>query len=285
MSIIINDFSLTGQFNDEEEFFDSLVEETLPMFKILENLDIDILSGYETYSLMITEEKNLMHLMGIKGSAEIARLKSLLTAPFWEEELFSDNESIYECEYTEKTKLYCLAEAFERNISVLSFKHPKFRESIISLSKDGSKKDISNSYNKSILIDILIEKEIIDAVYYLVAKYKLDNSFGLKIGKNYFQELIKEATLSKEDINIIAEDIERLINFTKKGENPKRLSDTIDGKLKEFRTSLSKNREIRIFYFEVNRSITFLNGFLKKTKETPPGEIEKAKMIMRKVGS
>ncbi|TCO67893.1 hypothetical protein [Marinisporobacter balticus] len=131
MSVIINDFSLTGQFKDVDEFFDSLAEETLPMFKIIENLDMDILSGYETYSLMVTKEKSLMQLMGSKGSAEIARLKSLLAAPFWEEELFSDNESIYKCEYTEKIKAYCLAEALERNISVMSFKHPKFRESTI----------------------------------------------------------------------------------------------------------------------------------------------------------
>lgn len=283
MSVIINDFSLTGQFQDEEEFFDSLVEETLPMFKIIENLDIDVLSGYETYSLMVTKERNLMKLMGIKGSAEIARLKSLLIAPFWEDDLFSNNQSIYECKYTKKTKAYCLAEAFERNMSVLSFKHPEFQESIISLKKDGFKNEVSNSYNKSILLDILREKSVINAVYYLVEKYELNSSFGLTIGKNYFDELIKEVSLNKEEINIIAEDIEKLIDFTKKGKNPGRLSDTIEGKLKEFRTSLSQKREIRIFYFEVDRNITFLNGFLKKTEKTPTSEIDKAKAIMKKV--
>lgn len=122
-------------------------------------------------------------------------------------------------------------------------------------------------------------------LYYLVQKQKLYNSFGLTIGKNYFEELTEEANLSKEDVNTIGEDIERLIDFTKKGENPGRLSKTIDGKLKEFRTSLAGNREIRIFYFEVDRKITFLNGFLKKTQETPSEEIERAKAIMRKVNN
>lgn len=129
------------------EFFIFIVKSNRQL--IVETHSDHIFNGIRV--AMVTKEKSLMHLMGMKGSAEIARLKILLTAPFWEEELFSNNESIYECEYTEKRKAYCLSEAFERNISIMSFKHSKFRESIISLKKDGNEKYISNSYNKSML--------------------------------------------------------------------------------------------------------------------------------------
>lgn len=35
MEVIINDFSLDGQFNGEEEFLDSLFEYTIPMIEQL----------------------------------------------------------------------------------------------------------------------------------------------------------------------------------------------------------------------------------------------------------
>jgi phage-related protein len=285
MSVIINDFSLTGQFNKEEEFLDSLVDETLPMFKVIQNLGMNILAGHESYLLRVTKEKTLIQFMRLTGSTEIVRLKSLLNAPYWEDEPLSDNKSIYECSYTEKTNTYCLAEALERNIIVMSFNHPEFKESVIAIKKDDNEEYIPNSYNKFILMDILREKGIIDVVSYLIDKHKLDDSFGVTIGKNYFQELCEEAHLSKEDIDFIAADMEKLIRFTENGENSGRLSDTIEGKLKEFRTSLSAKREIRIFYFEVDRKITFLNGFLKKRQTTPPGEIDKAKIIMKRISN
>ena len=112
-------------------------------------------------------------------------------------------------------------------------------------------------------------------------RHSLKESFGLKYGKNYFEDLINSCSLSEEDIKVIVDDMEKLISQTSNGENPGRLTGSIDGKLKEFRTSLSNKREIRFFYFEVNRRIIFMNGFLKKTEQTPKEEIDKAKKIMK----
>lgn len=66
-------------------------------------------------------------------------------------------------------------------------------------------------------------------------------------GKNYFSELVQNASLSVDDEEYIINDMEKLINFFNVGDNPGDLSDTIDGKLKEFRTSLTNNRQIRFF--------------------------------------
>ena len=108
----------------------------------------------------------------------------------------------------------------------------------------------------------------------------MGESFGLKKGKNYFNELVEEASLSLEDESYIVSDMDKLINFFIKGENPGDLSKTIEGKLKEFRTSLTNKRQIRFFYFEHDRKIIFMNGFLKKTQKTPSSEIDKARRIM-----
>lgn len=283
MSVIVNDFSLDGQFAEDEDFLDSLAEITLPTLKILENLGIKILKGYETYSVMVTENKSLYDFIKLKGSPEAARLKMMLNNPFWDDENKSSNQSVYECEYTRNTNSYCLAEALERTMPVISFVHDSFKESSISIKKDNEEFRIDNLYNKYVLLEVFREIGKINSLKYLLLKHNLNDSFGLSLGKDLFRELIDGANLNNDDEGVIVNDIVKLIDFISRGEDPERLSKTIDGKLKEFRTSLSCRREIRIFYFEKDSKITFLNGFLKKTQQTPTAEIDKAKGIMNRV--
>ncbi|MBO0526477.1 hypothetical protein EXQ31_12785 [Clostridium botulinum] len=226
--------------------------------------------------------------MKIKGVPEITKFKKQLNElffdePFWESDSLSVNDSVYECAFSNKISGYCLAEALERRKPVLSFEHDDFKNRVILIKKDGIDSNINNLYNKENLIENFREIRVIDSLKYLLLKHNLKNSFGLNLGKNYFKDLCEEAHLKEDDIDIIVEDINRLIDFKDKDLNPGRLSKTIDGKLKEFRTSLSDRREIRIFYLEIERKIIFLNGFLKKTQETPKDEIDKAKILMKKV--
>ncbi|MCB2287638.1 type II toxin-antitoxin system RelE/ParE family toxin [Clostridium algidicarnis] len=288
MNVIINDFSLDGQFNDMEVFIDSLFDNTIPMLDILDSLEIQILSSYAIYDLKVTEDTTLYDIIKIKGVPEITKFKKQLNElffdePFWEAEPLSDNDSTYENNFSNKVRSYCLAEALERDNPVLSFEHDDFKDSTIVIKKDGADSKINNLYNKKTLIEIFREIGIIDSLKYLLLKHNLKYSFGLSLGKNYFKDLCEETHLKEADINIIVNDINRLIDFTCKDLNPGRLSKPIDGKLKEFRTSLSDSKEIRIFYFEVQRRIVFLNGFLKKTQQTPKNEIDKAKILMDKL--
>lgn len=288
MSVIINDFSLDGQFNEIETFIESLFDNTIPMLDILESLNIQMLSSYSIYDLKVTENVKLYDIIKIKGVPEIVKFKKQLNElffdePFWESEPLSDNNSVYECEFSNKINKYCLAEAFERKNPVLSFEHKNFKQSIISIKKDGADNKVDNLYNKENLIENFRETGIIDSLKYLLLKHNLKDSFGLSLRKNYFNDLSQDANLKENDINIIVEDINKLIDFKYRNLDPGRLSKTIDGKLKEFRTSLSDSREIRIFYFEVDKRIVFLNGFLKKTQETPKNEIDKAKILMNKL--
>lgn len=284
MGIIINDFSLEGQFSTIDEFIESIYCNTIPMLDKFEVLNIDVLKSYNCFNLMVTESETLHDIMKIRGVPEITKFKKqlntiLLDEPYWENSIQSNN-NIYESRYTEKLDSYCLAEALERNMPVMSFEHDKFKESTLIVKKDNEEYIIQNLYNKAILLDIFRENNIISHLEYLLDKYNLKNSFGLKNNKNYFNEMCSENRLNEDDISNIINDIERLIIFTEKGEDPGRLSKTIDGKLKEFRTSLSSSREVRIFYIENKRNIIFLNGFLKKTQRTPVSEIDKAKRIM-----
>lgn len=284
MDVIINDFSLDGQFSDDYEFVESLYEYTLPMLHDLEKVGTTILRSYYSYGGKVTNDKTLNDLLITRGNPEITKLKGqlqkmFLEEPFWEDTIQSVEE-IYDCEFTEKKSQFCLAEALERDIPVLSFEHEKFKESTIEINKNTKSNYIKNLLNKEIMLQIFRENRVITHLDFIILKYSMNESFGIKKGKNYFKELVENATLSLEDQNYIISDMDKLINFFMCNENPGDLSKTIDGKLKEFRTSLTNNRQIRFFYFEQGKKIIFMNGFLKKTQKTPVSEIEKAKRIM-----
>ncbi|MDU5721085.1 hypothetical protein GND98_005125 [Clostridium butyricum] len=285
MDAIINDFSFEGQFEDTCEFLDSLHDCTLPMLTELEKMDMNILRSYNSYASKVTKDLTLNDLLITRGNPEITKLKGQLQKLFFEDPFWEENqmaiEDIYHCEHTDLESGYCLCEALERDIPVISFENEKFKNSIIKIKKNNNDMDIKNLYNKEIMLQILRENKNISHFQYIISKYSLNESFGLMNEKNYFSELVQSASLSTDDEEYIINDMEKLINFLNAGDNPGELSDTIDGKLKEFRTSLTNNRQIRFFYFEKNRKIIFLNGFLKKTQKTPSSEIEKAKRIMK----
>lgn len=284
MEIIINDFSLDGQFSDDEEFVDSLYASTLPMLNTLQNIDATILRSYYSYESRVTKDKTLNDLLIKRGNPEITKLKGQLQQLFFEEPYWEDSlksvEEIYDCVFTTLKSRFCLAEALERNIPVLSFEHEKFKESSIEINKNTERKFIKNLLNKEVMLQVFRESKLITQLKFLILKYSLQDSFGLKEGKNYFEQLVESANLTLDDRSYIISDMEKLINFLRKGENPGDLSKTIEGKLKEFRTSLTDNRQIRFFYFESGKKIIFMNGFLKKTQKTPNAQIDRAKKIM-----
>lgn len=284
MEVIINDFSLDGQFSDEEQFVDSLYEYTLPMLKDLEKVEATIIRSYYSYESKVTNDKTLNDILTTRGNPEITKLKGqlqkmFLEEPYWEDSLRSV-EDIYECAFTDKKSQFCLAEALERNISVLSFEHDKFKKSTIEINKNNESNCIKNLFNKEVMLQILREDKIITHLDFIILKHSMNESFGLKKGKNYFDELVESAALSLDDQSYIISDMDKLMFFSRNGENPGDLSKTIEGKLKEFRTSLTNNRQIRFFYFEKDKKLIFMNGFLKKTQKTPNGEIDRAKRIM-----
>lgn len=288
MSVIINDLSIDGQFSDVDEFCDKILEQTIPILDILNNLDINILKSYNTYDLNVTKEEKLINIMRLRGRPEITKLKSQLSKifldePYWDSDIKSNTGSIYECEFTDELEGYCIAEALEREVPVLSFEHEKFNNDKILIKKDDIEKNVLNIYDNKNALDTFRDIGKISSFEYLCEKYKLKDSFGLSIGKNLFNDFVEEAGLLQEDVDIIIDDINKFIDCDKKGIHIDRYSDHIEGKINEFRTSITNNRQIRIFYFKKEDKIVFLNGFLKKTQKTPTKQIEAAKRMLEEL--
>lgn len=99
MEIIINDFSLDGQFSGEEQFVDSLYEYTLPMLKDLEKVDTTVIRSYYSYEYKVTNDKTLNDILITRGNPEITKLKGQLQKMFFEEPYWEDSlksvEDIY----------------------------------------------------------------------------------------------------------------------------------------------------------------------------------------------
>jgi phage-related protein len=61
---------------------------------------------------------------------------------------------------------------------------------------------------------------------------------------------------------------------------PRPYADTVRGKIRELRIQFGSNN-YRFLYFFFGKTIIITHGFLKKTREVPPGEINKAEKIMQ----
>lgn len=142
---------------------------------------------------------------------EITKLKSqlneiLFDEPYWEHDIKSNSGSIYECEFTDELEAYCLAEALERKFPVISFEHEKFKNDRISIKRDDVEENVLNIYDCKNALDILKGIDKISSFNYLCKKYGLKDSFGLSIGKNLFEDFVKDASLDPSDIdNVINE--------------------------------------------------------------------------------
>lgn len=285
MEYVLNEFSIDEQFDDVDDFLDSLQGVTLPVLKKLHEKDINLLKSNDIYSCKVTKDKTFYEMLQSRNYPEINRIKSLLAQlfldnPYWDYDSKCKEESIYICNFTKSTNNYCIAEALERNNSLLSFEHDSFKSSNVEIIKDGKINNVANIYNKESLLEELLYSKYIMYNQYLCDKYKNIITFCVINNKNYFEEFVAENSLSEEDVYNIIKDVESLIYKYNNGLDLGRLSKTIEDYY-EFRTSISNNRQIRIFYIMEGNNFVFLNCLLKKQQATPESAKVKARSLIK----
>lgn len=289
MEYVLNEFSIDEQFNDIEDFLDSLQEVTLPVLKKLEQKDINLLKSNNIYSCKITKDNTLYEIINSKNHTrsypELSRVKGLLIQlftdnPYWDLDSKSISDSEYKCEFTDQINNNCISEALERNTSLLSFEHDRFKSNRVEIIKDGEINSVGNIYNKESILDELLYSNSISYNEYLSEKYKNITTFCIINNRNYFDEFIVESSLPKDDIYNIIKDVENFIYKYNNGLDLGNLSKTIENYY-EFRTSLSNNRQIRIFYIMDGRNFIFLNCLLKKRQATPEHSKAKARSLIK----
>ena len=154
MDVVINDFSLDGQFKNAEDFFDMLVEETLPAFYSLADHDCKVLSSFETYNRKISENLTLYDVLTkgpYRGYPEATKLKNFLASctsePYWTDTPQTNTQLNYSMG-GEVVGIVpnCFTEAFARDGILLSFQNEHFKCDEIEITVDGKEQSLYNLF-------------------------------------------------------------------------------------------------------------------------------------------
>lgn len=209
MEVILNEFSVVGQFASCDDFTDYMLDEMGEILDCMIEKKIPFLKRQDFYSSRITEELSLNDILLRANDPAVAAIRKYISdlayhEPYWDREILSKNdvEYVYPAEGEEPN---CFTEVIERNEALLQ------------------------------------------------------NGLDIK------------------DIQNILLSIPQMIGSMVSGTKNDYWDSLRDG-IFEFRIHVSGNRIFRLLFFQ-DKGIVFLNGFIKKSQKTPPGEIEKALKI------
>ncbi len=145
-NLIVNELSLDGQFDNEEDFELNL-QESCKIFGLQHRLNLGLLFSSLIYQRQITKNFNISKYLSISRSDEARKLRAFLEQNFWDEDAKHSHNVSYTCTYTDLTNGYSLAEACERQCNIYSFEHTNYTEKIIAISKNSEHFSLKNYTN------------------------------------------------------------------------------------------------------------------------------------------
>ena len=186
----MNELSLTGQFKDEDDFFNHF-DSILEIIKLIELLKFSIAKEYMFFDVAVTYKYKLGDFLRLRTD-RAKRMKRFLAKlaqnpPYWndiQKHDCSDNGYIF------KERDVCstsLAESCERDKVILSFRHEEFLDTQIKVEKNSDKIELYNLICKDSFLDFLLKSSIIEAKTYCQEKFKNSNlDFSLLKNKDGF---------------------------------------------------------------------------------------------------
>lgn len=145
-SLIVNELSLDGQFDTEEDFELNL-QESCKIFGLQHRLNLGLFFSSSTYYRQITNVTNVAQYLNTSRSDEARKFRSFLDQNFWDEDTKHSYNASYTCTYTALTHGYSLAEACERQCNIYSFEHTNYIEKSIAISKNSEHFSLKNYTN------------------------------------------------------------------------------------------------------------------------------------------
>lgn len=288
MDVILNEYSLNGQFESIEEFVLWIRNEWMEMFDYFLQKKVAIYKKSNFYSNKVTKDETLRDLLKMRGDPLIAKIKSFIinsaySDPYWdtEDNCKSKQGNTYKCP-NDNDLPNCFSEAIERDRTVLSIKNENYLERHIVYLRDNVAGELYNIVEYNSFLIWLLEYETGDDRY-VFEHYKFDRQveFAEVDGRCYAEEALQQNNLTvgdKKKLLLSVSDMIRGLSTGKKN----RFWDSISDEIFEYRLSVSAGREFRLLFVQNKKTIVFLNGFIKKQQKTPTYEIDKAKKIKRK---
>lgn len=147
MDIILNDKSIDGQFT-EQSFLEHMRKEVIPGLQLLEQNGCILYKDYDTYSRLVTKDKNLFAFLKVQGNPVIDSLRNYLvqlfnSKPFWNDAVKTKQGVEYFCILKDVPN--CITEAYERNGMVYSFPQKNFEEMYLDIKCNGINDNVRNA--------------------------------------------------------------------------------------------------------------------------------------------
>lgn len=221
MEVLINELSLHGQFENENDFEKSGLIHFVFVLKELNYIRDAVYKKYDLYSCKITQELSLHEFLTSQRSRisdKTKRLKSLLSKftldePYWENNQKHSLDSIYLFNNDDVVGS-SLAEACERDRILISFNSGLFNKNKIILNKDKSEEILlDNLFYRGHCNEVNRERNNIDIYEYCLNRFKgdkldfrqINNKLGFELLRNEDEELFinafkKITELSWQDI-------------------------------------------------------------------------------------
>ena len=286
MELILNDFSIDGQFATIDEFETYFIHQLNPVMKVIIEQNIPFYKRMDTFSRLLTDKISIANYIQTANNPVSTMIKKNLinttySEPYWDEkgQMRSDDKADYDYsgEYEEPN---CFTEVIERNESLFSFPCDKFIEKEIVCFRNNEERRVKNICSVKDLLCSYLESDKAN-LKYVFEKYPFEKNikFASVNGKCYAEEALFSQELLMDDIVKIFINIPQLIDDKATG-NKTHWWDNIERDIFEYRVSISSNREFRILFLW-EEEIVFMNGFIKKSVKTPESEKKKARMIRK----
>jgi hypothetical protein len=167
MELLLNEKSLAGQFEDQDDFYQVLPDMSRNL-KILRQHRVYLLKHSSLYTRKITRDMTILDLQNRKGKVdplqrdEVKRWKRELSSlvmdpPFWDVESTDSEDS--------------LQEAARRKTDVISFPHPDYQDKTLQISYKGGTVPVISAVTTRYLLDLLLQYREINIYEYLKLSY------------------------------------------------------------------------------------------------------------------
>lgn len=256
-SLIVNELSLDGQFDNEKDFELNL-QESCKIFGLQQRLNLDLFFSFSIYYRQITNTTNVSLYLSTSRSDEARKFRSFLDQTFWDEDVRHNQDVSYTCTYTDLTHGYSLAEACERQCNIYSFEHTNYIEKFIAISKNSEHFSLKNytklndfiNDNFDAIVDILWNqlnedfKKIFELLIKIFAiKFNFPRVNNYDYSDNFQNQLLNVTTTMR---NKTIEQITKRLSLTRDQANSnKSLND-------EPIRGFSRNVNLRRFYITKN---------------------------------
>lgn len=206
MEILLNELSLEGQYGSVEEFCEDALLKIVKIFKELKDDEDLVFKKYEFYSYKVTSELSIHDVLTgpLSRTYDVLRRLKLFLHSFFKEPYWENDSQQKECDYIfedDKINTTSIAEAYERDRMIISFKHHRFLMDSLEVNGGDGVRSIFNLKEANDLLRVKYDAGRLALREYCSAKFsngsKLDfsevdlkESFGLlsKMDEKLFLE-------------------------------------------------------------------------------------------------